>query len=371
MTVGAWVRRRDSGRWQVLVGKPGDGRSKLENYGLWLDESDRAVAFFGDGERYLRVETPAPLDDDWHSLVATYDGARAVLYLDGIQVATTPGRVELTPNDGALNIGRARDGTSFFKGSLDLVAVLPRALRANEVERLHLSAVTDDAQATPGNAHDAGLGDDYGRHETGVRGLRRIDRPRRAPRRRACLARPEGGSTSPSADARSALAERRVERPLAEGAFAGRLHRPRRAARPGRKPRGESTDDVQGPSGNAGRDACTRSSRQATLPTAAPMGTIRLRASSTACPASSSPSVITPTTGAPRENSPNAMRRAGVAIALERDRSSAATSTARAVATRERTSATSTRSSLPMAPPQPTPAAGGTATTTADGTSSC
>ena len=146
VTVGAWIRRRDSGRWQALVGKPGDGRSKLENYGLWLNESDHAVAFFGDGERYLRVETPAPLDDDWHSLVATYDRARAVLYLDGIRVATTPGRIELTPNDGALNIARARDGTSFFKGGLDLVAVLPRTLRASEVKDLHLSAVTDDVK---------------------------------------------------------------------------------------------------------------------------------------------------------------------------------------------------------------------------------
>ena len=44
---GAWVLRSGSGRWQVLVGKPADRRSMLENYGLWLDESDRAVAFFG------------------------------------------------------------------------------------------------------------------------------------------------------------------------------------------------------------------------------------------------------------------------------------------------------------------------------------
>jgi len=146
VTVGAWVLRKGSGRWQVLVGKPGDGRSKLENYGLWLDESDRAVAFFGDGSRYIRVETPAALDGNWHFLVATYDGASATMYLDGIRVATTRERLRLTPNGQALNIGRARDQSSYFQGRLDGVIVADSALSPSGVRRLYVSAAARDIE---------------------------------------------------------------------------------------------------------------------------------------------------------------------------------------------------------------------------------
>jgi hypothetical protein len=139
-TVGAWVQRRGSGSWQVIVAKPGDGRSRLENYGLWLDPTDRAVAFFGDGERYVRVETPAPLDAAWHFVVATYDGAAAVLYLDGVRAAATPMRLRLRPNDGDLNIGRAYDGASRFRGRLSGVFFDDDALRPARVRALYVRA---------------------------------------------------------------------------------------------------------------------------------------------------------------------------------------------------------------------------------------
>jgi hypothetical protein len=137
VTLGAWVLRNGSGRWQVLVGKPGDGRSKLENYGLWLDESDHAVAFFGDGSRYVRVETPAALDGRWHFVVATYDGATASIYLDGVAVATTHERLRLTPNGQELNVGRARDRSSYFHGSLDGVIVATKAFSGSAVRGLY------------------------------------------------------------------------------------------------------------------------------------------------------------------------------------------------------------------------------------------
>ena len=146
VTVGTWLAREGSQHWQVLVGKPGDGRSKLENYSLWLNASDHVVAFFGDGTRYVRVETPGALDSDWHLVVATYDGVTAVIYLDGISVATTRQRLHLTPNGGNLNIGRARDDSSYFWGRLDRVVVLDSALPAAGVRRLYKEAAVGDQE---------------------------------------------------------------------------------------------------------------------------------------------------------------------------------------------------------------------------------
>jgi hypothetical protein len=139
-TVGAWVRNAGPGGWRVLVAKPGDGRSKLENYGLWLDPGDRAVAFFGDGERYLRTESRAALDGKWHFVVATYDGATARLYLDGTVVATAKGNLRLRPNQDDLNIARARDDGSHLRGRLSGVVVAPSALSAARIRALYQEA---------------------------------------------------------------------------------------------------------------------------------------------------------------------------------------------------------------------------------------
>jgi acid phosphatase type 7 len=137
VTVAAWVKRDRAGAWQVIVAKPGDGRSKLENYGLWLDERNRAIAFFGDGKEYARVETSRPLDSEWHHLAATYDNATARLFVDGVLDASADSDVRLTPNADALNIGRSRHGDSFFSGRLDAVAVYMRALSVGEVRGLY------------------------------------------------------------------------------------------------------------------------------------------------------------------------------------------------------------------------------------------
>jgi hypothetical protein len=57
-SVELWVRRRASGAFQALVGKPLNGQSKLENYSIWLNTSNRPVAYFGNGTTYAQVSGP-------------------------------------------------------------------------------------------------------------------------------------------------------------------------------------------------------------------------------------------------------------------------------------------------------------------------
>jgi hypothetical protein len=144
VTTAAWVKRERTGNWQVIAAKPGDGRSKFENYGLWLDERNHALAFFGDGEDYARVETTRPLDAEWHHLAATYDNAVARLYVDGVLDASERSDVRLTPNADALNVGRSRHGDSFFGGALDGVAVYKRVLSVREVRGLYREGAAHD-----------------------------------------------------------------------------------------------------------------------------------------------------------------------------------------------------------------------------------
>ena len=76
----------------------------------------------------MAVQTPPVTDTNWHYIVATHNGSRVRIYMDGVlkqDVATT---LQLTPNTLPLNIGRANANNYFFNGWLDEVAVYPTAL---------------------------------------------------------------------------------------------------------------------------------------------------------------------------------------------------------------------------------------------------
>jgi Concanavalin A-like lectin/glucanases superfamily len=133
VTVELWAKRRTIGGYQVLVGKPGNGQSKFENYALWLAPSNKYTAYFGNGSTSVAVQTPAITDTNWHYVVATYNGSRARIYLDGVLKQDIPQTLQMTANTLPLNIGRANNGTYFFNGWLDEVAIYPTALPAQTI----------------------------------------------------------------------------------------------------------------------------------------------------------------------------------------------------------------------------------------------
>jgi hypothetical protein len=105
VTIEVWVKRIGSS-FAPIAGKPANGQSKFENYSIWLNNSNRPIAYFGNGQNYVSVTGPAGLDTNWHQVVATYNNATARLYVDGVQVATASSSIQLTPNVNAFNIGR-------------------------------------------------------------------------------------------------------------------------------------------------------------------------------------------------------------------------------------------------------------------------
>jgi hypothetical protein len=134
VTVEFWAKRRTiSNSYQVVVGKPGDGQSKNENYSVWLTPSNRYQAYFGNGSTFVAVVTPAITDTNWHHVVATYNGSRAKIYLDGVLKQEIAQTLQMRANNLPLNIGRANNGSYFFNGWLDEVAVYPTALPAQTI----------------------------------------------------------------------------------------------------------------------------------------------------------------------------------------------------------------------------------------------
>lgn len=101
-------------------------------------------------------QTPAQNDNQWHHVVATYDGNIARSYFDGAFVGQQSGALN-TPTPFTFRIGN--DGFGFiWQGSLDEIAVYPTVLSAARVlAHFEASGLTTNVQtptnfaATPGN----------------------------------------------------------------------------------------------------------------------------------------------------------------------------------------------------------------------------
>jgi hypothetical protein len=143
--VEAWVKRTKSAAYQVIVGKPGNGQSKFENYALWLDTSNRVIGYFGDGVNFVSVVGPA-IDTNWHHVVTTYDNATAKIYVDGTLRASTASTIRLTANALPLNIGRASSSAYYFGGRIDELAVYPSALSAQRVQAHYNAGIGADTR---------------------------------------------------------------------------------------------------------------------------------------------------------------------------------------------------------------------------------
>jgi hypothetical protein len=131
VTVEFWAKRRTiSSSYQVLVGKPGNGQSKFENYAVWLTNANRYIAYFGNGNTFVGAQTPAITDTNWHYVVATYGGSRARIYLDGVLKQETVTTLQMSANNQPLNLGRANTNNYYFNGWLDEVAIYPTVLSA-------------------------------------------------------------------------------------------------------------------------------------------------------------------------------------------------------------------------------------------------
>ena len=81
----------------------------------------------------MSVVTPAITDTNWHHVVATYNGSRVRIYLDGVLKQEIAQTLQMRGNNLPLNIGRANNGSYFFNGWLDEVAVYPTALPAQTI----------------------------------------------------------------------------------------------------------------------------------------------------------------------------------------------------------------------------------------------
>jgi hypothetical protein len=77
---------------------------------------------------------PMPAEATWAHYVVTFDGAQAILYVNGTLESTQPIAGAFAARTGPFGVARAATAArDYFKGVLDEVAVYPRALGVGEV----------------------------------------------------------------------------------------------------------------------------------------------------------------------------------------------------------------------------------------------
>ena len=144
-TLTAWVRYTGTvtsetrGRWEVL--------EKAGAYWLNIrtDGRVRAGGFFGGCEssqfwKYTDSTATVPIDV-WTHVAATYNGAKLVLYIDGVRSGSLNVTGDTCANDEPLAIGAKNAPAkgileAFWDGQLDEIRIYSRALRGQRIARL-------------------------------------------------------------------------------------------------------------------------------------------------------------------------------------------------------------------------------------------
>jgi hypothetical protein len=102
-------------------------------------ENDHLVVAIGDGVANRSLIDYNSISDitlnQWHHIVATFNGSIAMLYIDGaLKASSSPQPYEIKYDDTPLCIGvEYYDGNPFFNGLVDNLVIYDRPIAANEV----------------------------------------------------------------------------------------------------------------------------------------------------------------------------------------------------------------------------------------------
>jgi hypothetical protein len=147
LTIAAWVNLEGMiMNWGTAASRQ-IGSSNDQHYHLSLNAEGKPSMFVVTASAPSFTMAPdAVVPRTWVHLAGTYDGATARLYVNGAQVDSKPVTGSFAPDSTPLILGgNGNDATGvpteLFPGRVDEIMLYRRALRADEIERLHAGAL--------------------------------------------------------------------------------------------------------------------------------------------------------------------------------------------------------------------------------------
>ncbi len=131
-TLSMWVKPSRVTGWQTGILKQG---SNGLAYGLYVsNDQSLPVASINIGGSTISATANQSLPTrTWSHLAATWDGNQLILFVDGAIVSQVSASGQLVQSNSPLQIGGNRESGEYFKGTIDEVSVLDRALSAAEL----------------------------------------------------------------------------------------------------------------------------------------------------------------------------------------------------------------------------------------------
>lgn len=142
-TLECWARRSTGGAsyFQHLISNVQGVAGNRDGFSLYLlpeaatNEVTRSVFEYNQPGVETGIWGPVLEESTWGHYVGVFHGTQVLLYVNGTLSEQEPVAGVLGPRTGPFAIGRSSGGGSFFKGTLDEIAVYPHALDAKAIAR--------------------------------------------------------------------------------------------------------------------------------------------------------------------------------------------------------------------------------------------
>jgi hypothetical protein len=137
-TIACWVKTaKTNSNWMGLVGKWDLANTGVRNFGLWLHNPNCTAGLQCYGTPNIDIWPGAPnlADDKWHHVAGTFDGTKAILYVDGVKT-TEAGGAKLSTTADPVRIGRAPWAGHYTTAAIDEVAIYNDAIKDVDIKTL-------------------------------------------------------------------------------------------------------------------------------------------------------------------------------------------------------------------------------------------
>ena len=135
MTLSAWVNPNTITDWRTVVMKE-LASGENASYGLYASDGEVPSGWLLTGRSHIAEvlgSTPLPINT-WSHLALTYDGSKAILYVNGVPAGEISLTGSLVDDGGVLRIGANSIWGDHFSGRIDEVRIYNRALSAAEIQ---------------------------------------------------------------------------------------------------------------------------------------------------------------------------------------------------------------------------------------------
>ncbi|HVZ59748.1 MAG TPA: LamG-like jellyroll fold domain-containing protein, partial [Terriglobales bacterium] len=134
-TLEAWVKVNTLGKWHGIIAKGSSNSDPANSYAIEINNSNNFLCILGNGvSASVLTSSSAVAAGQFYHIACTWNGATALMYVNGTQNASAAQGVTPSVNTAPLTIGQYGGNSDPTSGIIDEVRIYNRALSATEIQ---------------------------------------------------------------------------------------------------------------------------------------------------------------------------------------------------------------------------------------------